>query len=218
VKSQRLLEGIQYFLTAVQSPRRILLKMSDCEQPDPGYDPANSTVTVCYVLFDLLARIVPPDPKNNEVVTGAAAQLVMRGTSLALIDMFKVQSSRTPDEATNYFTQLLALSLGSENAKRLLNSTATVLSAIAKDQSQANSNIRAAINPSRLEDYLCLAYGGDEDSFRDFVDRKVLSAARASSCSVVYDETRDVFVKTVSPFIDSQRLAKLKAIDWLQSP
>jgi hypothetical protein len=51
MKSRRVLEEISLFLGSLKLPRKILLKMSDCEFADPSYDSSNATVTVCYALL-----------------------------------------------------------------------------------------------------------------------------------------------------------------------
>ena len=68
----------------------------------------------------------------------------------------------------------------------------------------------------RFYNYLCLAYGGHPETFRDFVEQGLLPAARAASCKREYEQVRRAFVKTLLPAIDIDLADRVRAIPWVR--
>ena len=61
---------------------------------------------------------------------------------------------------------------------------------------------------------ICLAYGGDPVTFKDFVDVGWLPQERAKDCPREYQLLSAAFNKTVLPFIDQEQMKKVRARTW----
>jgi hypothetical protein len=68
----------------------------------------------------------------------------------------------------------------------------------------------------RLYNALCLGYGGDNETFKDFVQRNWLPKSRADNCGNEFLQLKSAFIKTIMPFIDQDRMNKVMATQWLQ--
>ena len=61
----------------------------------------------------------------------------------------------------------------------------------------------------RMYNTLCLAYGGDPETFQEFVDRGLLPKARADHCGKDFAQLKNAFEKTIEPFIDEDLMARV---------
>jgi hypothetical protein len=56
----------------------------------------------------------------------------------------------------------------------------------------------------RFYNTLCLAYGGDPQTFKEFVDKGWLPKARAANCAAEYQQIKQASRRQL-PYIDSTR-------------
>ena len=84
---------------------------------------------------------------------------------------------------------------------------------------RSGRNTRTSTGPSaqRFYNTLCLAYGGEREWFKDFVDKGWLPKERADNCANEYQQVKYAFVKTILPFIDQDLMKKVQARDWLKA-
>ena len=68
----------------------------------------------------------------------------------------------------------------------------------------------------RFYNTLCLGYGGDPQTFKEFVDKGWLPKERAAGCAAEYQQVRQAFSKTVLPFINQSLIKKVQETDWLK--
>jgi hypothetical protein len=72
-------------------------------------------------------------------------------------------------------------------------------------------------NPmQRYYNYLCMAYGGNPSTFKDFVDSGMLPKERAATCPREFQQIRNAFVKTILPHIDPVLMKEVQTRLWLQ--
>jgi hypothetical protein len=67
----------------------------------------------------------------------------------------------------------------------------------------------------RMYNALCLGYGGDPQTFREFVDRGWLPRKRADHCAKEFAQLKLAFVNTVLPFIDRDLMTRVQQTQWL---
>ena len=67
----------------------------------------------------------------------------------------------------------------------------------------------------RFHNFLCIAYGGDPEAFKDFVG-KWLTKARLETCAHEYRQVRNAFNKTLMPHIDQELLKQVQAMQWIR--
>jgi hypothetical protein len=62
---------------------------------------------------------------------------------------------------------------------------------------------------------LCLGYGGDPQTFQEFIDRGWLPKERAQYCGEEFAQLKLAFVKTILPFIDRPLIQRVQQAEWL---
>ena len=70
----------------------------------------------------------------------------------------------------------------------------------------------------RFYNTLCLGYGGDPQTFKEFVDKGWLPKERAANCAAEYQQIKLAFEKTILPYIDVNLMKQVQAKDWLKAP
>jgi hypothetical protein len=68
----------------------------------------------------------------------------------------------------------------------------------------------------RAATFLCIAYGGDPERFKDLVGQRWLSKERAEGCSHEYQQVRLAFIKTMLPHIDQELLKQVQSVRWVR--
>jgi Putative metallopeptidase len=216
-KRRRVLEEAALFLSSLKLPRKLVLKTAECGAPNSGYDPQATTVTICYELLRLFESFPPADTDNisrDDVIAGPILQLMIRGMSQALIDLLQVPLFGSPEDAVDALTEFVLIQFGTGVVRRGLNGTAYfVLAQARRADAAVISNV---INARRLENYLCVAYGSDRASFKDFVDRGLLPETRAQGCTREYESAKSAFSKTILPFVDQDLMKKVQSLDWIK--
>ena len=66
----------------------------------------------------------------------------------------------------------------------------------------------------RMYSALCLAYGGDPQTFQEFIDRGWLPKKRADHCDQEFNQLKLAFANTVLPFIDQELMARVQQTQW----
>ena len=68
----------------------------------------------------------------------------------------------------------------------------------------------------RFYNLLCIAYGGQPDTFQDLIEAGTLPEGRAARCHDEYKQVERAFIDTVLPHVDLEQLARNQSIDWAQ--
>ena len=68
----------------------------------------------------------------------------------------------------------------------------------------------------RFQNFLCLAYGADAPTFKDFVDKGMLPKDRAADCADEYRQVRNAFMKTIFKNIDEEQMKQVQATQWFK--
>ena len=67
----------------------------------------------------------------------------------------------------------------------------------------------------RMYNALCLAYGGDPQTFQEFVNLGWLPKKRADHCGQEYSQLKLAFASTVLPYIDQNLMVRVQQTQWL---
>ena len=68
----------------------------------------------------------------------------------------------------------------------------------------------------RIYNFACIAYGGDPDTFKDYIDKGLLPKARAANCKAEYEQVKLAFGKTILPYIDLDMMKQVQSRSWLR--
>ena len=73
----------------------------------------------------------------------------------------------------------------------------------------------SGVAPQRADNILCIAYGGQSATFKDFVDKGLLPPSRAGHCADEYHQADEAFDKTIKPHVDAAMMSKALTMTWI---
>lgn len=235
LKARQVLEELQAFLAPLKLPKRIRITIEQCNAPDRPYQP-DGPVAICYEyiarLEELAARI-PADVRTQrgasreDAVVGAFVQVVLQRMSSAVFDVLDVPVWGREQDAADKLAAFLMLQFGPQTARKLLNGAAYFFEASDRTWSGSDFSDTRSPEAQRFYNYLCVAYGGDKKTFRDFVEGDVrrpgshrvdlLPQHRAARCAGEYSDLQWAFDNTIMPSVDQDLLREVLSRNWLNA-
>jgi Putative metallopeptidase len=209
----------------------------------PFYSPADRALHFCYEWYRDVLQAAPtattPEGVTREnVITGMWAGTLLHETGHALFDMLDVPVFGREEDAADETAAFIALQFNKDVQRTIINGFAYFWQMEAKlgadpptanDPNPPKDAIQRCLNDplcaysdehgtasQRLYNTLCLGYGGDPDTFKDFVQKGWLPKARADDCAREYQQLKLAFSKTIMPFVDLDMMKKVQATQWLQ--
>lgn len=234
LKARNVLEDLRAFLAPLKLPKKVQVKLDQCNAPDRMYVP-DGPVTVCYeyvAQLEKLAAKIPADGKTERGVTredaivGAFVQVVLQRMSSAVFDQLNVPIWGREQDAADKLAAFLMLQFGTETARKLLNGAAYFFEASDRTWSGSDFSDVRGTESQRFYNYLCVAYGEDKRAFGDFVQTSrlrggkqrvdLLPEQRAEQCQKEYGDLKWAFDTTIMPSVDQDLLQKVLARKWLR--
>ena len=243
LKKRQVLEELREFLAPLKLPRKVAVRTEQCNQTFKDYQPGGA-VTVCYeyvAQLGQLAATIPADGRTARGVTradaivGAFVQIVLHDMSHAVFDILKVPVWGREEDAADKLAGFLMLQFGTENARKLLNGAAYFFEASDRTWTGSDFSDVRGTEAQRFYNYLCVAYGGDQEAFKDFLlndadtakssggrtarslqRADLLPSERAVRCPREYTDLKYAFDMTIMPHVDQNLLKVVLAKkDWL---
>jgi hypothetical protein len=218
LKKRQVLEDLQQFLSPLKFPRKLIVKLDQCGAATVRFQPGGP-VTICYEYVEEIERLAY-GPLRHDMIAGAFVQELLHEVAHGVFDVLKIPVWGRLSDAADNFAAFIMLQFGKEVAVRTVRGTHLFFGAIAifgSDTSPADVRATAA---QRNSNTLCIAYGGDPDTFSDLVDVDVrfspLPASRRPLCRIEYEALRKAFNQYIKPHVDEAKLAKVRSMDWLR--
>jgi hypothetical protein len=222
VRDRHLLEQIRDLLAPLRLPRRLLLKTEGCDgEINAWYDAG--AITVCYEFLDWVWQAVPEQTTPAGVapidaLAGPIVQIIIHEAGHAAFDLLKIPIFGREEDDADQFSAYIILQSGKEEARRLIAGAAYQYKSGVQSENQNVATKRFAdvhgTMAQRFFNILCLAYGADEDLFKDIVANGYLPKERAEGCSEEYGQVAYAFKTLIGPYIDRKLAAKLHK-NWL---
>lgn len=224
LKGRKVLEELQHFLAPLHLPHRLQLQMKQCDTVNAWYSPSDRSMTICYELVEELMRDAPQTVSEDGFVTREAAivgtlvGVVLHESGHMLFDMLNVPVFGREEDAADETASFIALQFN-KDVERTIIKGFVYFWARSQDPSVSSpmsawSDVHGSAS-QRMYNALCLAYGGDPQTFQEFVDRGWLPKKRADHCGKEFGQLRLAFVKTILPFIDRELMARVQQTQWL---
>jgi hypothetical protein len=215
------------------------------DSPSPFYSSGDRALHFCYEWYKIVLDSAPKATTAEgvtraNVIAGMWVGTLLHETGHAMFDMLDVPVFGREEDAADETAAFIALQFNKELARTIIKGFAYFWEDDAKfggdPPTVQNPNLakdsdamkRCFSNPlcayadvhgtasQRLYNTLCLAYGGDKETFKDFVQMKWLPKTRADDCEREYKQLEFAFIKTIWPFIDDGLRKKVQSIQWLQ--
>jgi hypothetical protein len=244
LKQRRVLEELRQFLAPLRLPRKILVKSEQCDRESRPYEPGGP-VTICYEYVHQLEKFAsripagertPRGVRREDAVVGGFVQIVLHEMSLVVFDMIGVPVWGRERDAADKLAGFLMLQFGTDTARKLLNGAAYFFEASDRTWTGSDFSDERGTEAQRFYNYLCIAYGGDQQAFKDFVAptgqqvsrpkgggasapprTDLLPERRIPWCRSEYFTVQYSFETTIMPYVDRDLLQQVLAREWLQS-
>jgi len=222
LKQHKVLEQLSQFLSPLKLPHKFYLVTNECGKINAFYSSDVRAIILCYEFIDFIERIAPKpnDPpgefNRDEVLIGATAGVMLHEGGHAVFDMLEVPLFGREEDAADAMASFIALQFNKDVARTVVRGFAYVWKTFGNPKEWGDYSDEHGTSGQRFYNVLCLAYGGDPATFKEFVDKGWLPKERAEGCASEYQQTRFAFTKTILPFVDLDLLKKVQAKDWLK--
>jgi hypothetical protein len=225
LKSRQVLESLSQFLAPLRLPHKLFLVTIECgDNPSPHYNPSNWAILLCYEFIDVLDRVAPKQGQpsqgftHDEVVVGAFTGVVLHEVGHAVFDMLDVPIFGREEDAADEIASFIALQFNKDVARTITRGYAYFWTALANPKEWAHYADEHGTPMQRFFNTLCIGYGGDPQTFKEFVDKGWLPKERAANCANEHQQIKYAFEKTILPYIDQNLMKQVQARDWLKPP
>jgi Putative metallopeptidase len=221
LKSRHVLEELRRFLAPLRLPTALSIKTTQCGETNSWYEPHGGGVFICYEFVDWMERLAPTQnlPSGvtpQDAIVGPFVMVVFHELGHAVFDLLQVPIMGKEEDAADQFSGYIMLLLGKDVARQTIPASAYFWQAGSTDWSHIDfADVHG--NPiQRSYNYLCMAYGGYPDDFKDLVANGLLPQSRADLCPHDYQVLQNAFNKTIMPSIDQDLLKVVQSRRWLR--
>jgi len=224
LKARQVLEEYQHFLAPLRLPHPLRLQMAQCNVVNADYSASDRSLTMCYEFVDWLEKQAPKTVTadgfitRKVAITGGLIGTMLHETGHMMFDMFDVPIFGREEDAADETASFLALQFNKDVELTLIKGFVYEW-AVEKDPAasapmSAYSDEHGTAS-QRMYNSLCLAYGGDPQTFQQFVDKGYLPKERAANCAHDFALVKYAFETTIFPFVDDDLMARVKQTQWL---
>jgi len=223
MKKRQLLEQLALFLSPLKLPRTLRLQTKQCNTINAFYDPLEQSLNICYELIldgeESAPKTVSPEGiTRQEAIVGNLLDTMLHEMGHGAFDLLEVPVLGKEEDAADQFSGFLLLQFGKDLARIGIKGATYfyIVSASRTAGRPAPFYDVHGMNQQRIYNYLCLGYGGDPDTFKDYVEAGLLPKERAANCKREYEQAKLAFAKTILPHIDQELMKKVQSAQWLQ--
>jgi hypothetical protein len=223
-KDRRILEEVQHFLSPLHLPYRLRLRTEQCDKTNAYYSPSNRSLIICYEYIDDVMKKAPEKESSDGFVTresaiaGNLVGVVLHEGGHMLFDLLDVPVFGREEDAADEMASFIALQFNKSVARVVVKGWVWTWARETDPVAAAPMTVWSdehGTASQRMYNALCLGYGGDPETFQEFVAKGYLPKKRADHCASEYDLVKKAFVKTVLPFIDTELVKKVQQAEWL---
>ncbi len=228
LKDREILEEYQHFLAPLHLPHPLRLLTKECNMVNAFYNPSDRSLTICYEYVAYFMENAPQTVSEDGFITreaaiiGAVVSTLLHESGHMMFDMLDVPVFGREEDAADETASFIALQFNKDVARTIVKGLAYkwVRSQSGDPRESATDRMSAwsdehGTASQRMYNALCLAYGGDPQTFQEFVDRGWLPKKRAEHCGEEFGQLKLAFVKTILPFIDQDLMARVQQTQWL---
>jgi hypothetical protein len=219
VKGRRVLEEFSEFLSPLRLPVTLRLRTLQCDADNAFYEGSLWAVHMCYELFEGFVSRAPKIPMpdgttRGEFIAGGIAEVLLHETGHALNDILNLPVLGREEDAADQMAGFIMLQFGKDVARMAIRATYhSWLSVSGKPKAFWDVHSTPI---QRAQNYLCLGYGADPETFRDLALSYAIGKERMPRCAHEYQQLRSTFVQTVLPYIDKTLMDKVQTRRWLR--
>jgi hypothetical protein len=223
----RALETLQEFLAPLKLPRKLTVTMDECGGAlTVPYKASSDVVTICYEYIASIEANAPlegvvlfgPGRKltAQQTIVGAVVYLMLHQTAYAVFDMLEIPVWGRLEDAADNTAGFIMLEFGEDVAWTTLLGTAWYMAQRGIMGTGFFSDATRPSDAQRFYNFLCLAYGAREATYKFLVNSFNLPEARSKICRLDYLKLRMAFRETfIKEHVDRATLQMVQKRQWL---
>jgi hypothetical protein len=223
-KRLQLLERLKQFLSPLKLPRgiRLIITAKQCDQTNSWWSGRADGLFLCYEWADWVERIASGAPaeglKPEDVIVGGFLQVTFHELGHAMFDIYDIPILGKEEDAADQMAGIILTQFGKDVAQRTMPAAAYMWKQLYESGGTWPHSAFSDVHGHDLQrsyNYLCMAYGSDPETFKDFVDSGLLPKERADNCPREYQQLINAFKKTMMPHIDPVMMKEVQDRQWL---
>ena len=221
LRKRQVLEELALFLSPLRLPRILRVRTKSCGQANAFYVPAEWAINLCYEYYENLEAIAPQGTSpqgftRDEVIVGGFIDAIFHELGHALFDILNVPVFGQEEDGADQISAFTMMQFGPEVARVTIRGAAYTYLNSKNPRTRTEFSDEHGAPAQRFFNYLCLAYGGDQMTFKDVVDKGLLPPERAPNCVKEFQQVRRAFGKTILPHVDLDLMKKVQSLRWLR--
>jgi len=221
LRKRQVLEELAMFLSPLRLPRILRVRTKSCGQANAFYVPSEWSINLCYEYYENLEAIAPQGTSpqgftRDEVVVGGFVDAIFHELGHALFDILNVPVFGQEEDAADQISAFTMMQFGPEVARVTIRGAAYTYLNSKNPRTRTEFSDEHGAPAQRFFNYICLAYGGDQVTFKDVVDKGLLPQDRAANCVREFQQVRRAFAKTILPHVDLELMKKVQSVKWLR--
>ena len=223
LRQREVLEELQKFLAPLRLPRPLTVEIKTCKRANAFY--SRGAVTICYEYIERIRQRAPVKTTaegvtHEDAVVAGFVSVTLHEVAHAVFDMLQIPVFGREEDAADQLAAFIMLQFGKDVARRLIAGKAHLWQSAAAERKRPRGNRDYAdvhgTEYQRFYNILCLAYGHDPQTFRDYVKTNILPAARARRCRTEHARAQRAFRALLLPHIDRALMEQVRQIEWLR--
>jgi hypothetical protein len=225
LKRLKTLEQLKEFLSPLKIPEGVQLKITtkECGTTNSWWSGRTDGLFLCYEWPDWLERLASSGALEgynaDDSILGGFLQVAFHELGHGMFDIYNIPVLGKEEDAADQMAGFILTEFGPEIARRTFPGTAYVWKRSYEEGGAWPRSLFSDVHGNDLQrsyNYLCMAYGSDQQTFQYNVDNGLLPKERAVNCRREFLQIQNAFIKTMLPHIDTEKLKLVQGkTDWL---
>ena len=210
------------FLSPLRLPRVLRVRTKSCGQVNAFYVPAEWAINLCYEYYENLEAIAPQaiSPQGytrDEVIVGGFIDAIFHELGHALFDILNIPVFGREEDAADQLSAFLMLQFGKDVARVTIRGAAFTYLNSKNPRTRTEFADEHGAPAQRFFNYICLAYGGEPEAFKEYVDqRRAAEGARRAIARASTSWSAGPSPRRILPHIDLELMKKVQSVQWLR--
>ena len=218
--TNRVLERFALFLTPLKLPTTLRLRGKQCDEANAYYNRTDTSITLCYEYVALFESRAPKETTaqgitRDDAIIGAVVSTLLHETGHALFSIYQIPILGREEDGADQLAGFVMLQFGKEIAKTTIKGAAWKWAN--QDWSNPAYHGVHSTPQTRFYNFLCMGYGADPNTFRQFIEIGWLPKWRAPLCANEYEQAKRAFEATILPNLDTDLAERVQKITWIET-
>ncbi len=223
LKQRQVLEELAQFLSPLKLPLTLRLTFAECGMVNADYDPLGLRIRICYEWVDYMEKHAPQTASpalglisRTDAIIGSTVSVILHEIGHALFDILQIPVLGKEEDGADQLAGFIMLQFGKDVARTTINGTAFTWATLASSERKPNFADVHSTAEQRIYNYACIAYGGDPETFKDYIEKGLLPKSRAENCKKEFEQVKLAFTKTILPYVDLDMMKRVQEQRWLR--